>query len=845
MLSEVRINKFLNDKNNFVSSAAIEDSKGWHVHNINSEDNVINKNSIKFLVFRAAKEREDLPVPSFSYELENYYYYCYELKDTITYNAAINYAGRFKENYKNVNFFPPTAPVPLPKKFISKNNVLTNPEEDPNFSLTGSKFLYDDELFKKFCSKLSNDEKHPNFIPKEVDNTKANKFFTYTLSGIEPYKLFSNIWNIVRNNHINCFSKEDVVANSYLLAWYYVGKDDWNDQLRMQAGDDFCKNVSVKYMNFETMFSLNLRSLNLINEQKYILRGDYYLRDKKKSSDLAPYPSSSKAKFDSELRLYNRDFNITEDAFENSDYKVKNCKSAIELWYEWIYMNQYTNISDVRVPIFSPIINKDQEYFYKFGRRYRYSNPNEAVLDDFNKRLANADLEGTDIKFSGFDSDEDRKRIVAADELLSAHPNTKKMWMLMKNVLIEPDNFVSSIRWLAHLLQKPNDLPGVALIIAGGSGTGKTLLSKLFCKIMTPPADSDLPFVADWINARDPNDEESRFKQFPLYGLCVFDELARINLRLTNQMKTYITGSGYSGKVMIEKKGEDAYPARTCTHYILLSNNSNIETDTPRRYISNKVRYEGLSKLLAKLKMSNRKFFTEVHDDLGLIIGKEQEKTLALHIFSTVFGKCLPAEIQIDLSLNESLVSSQIKPSDDVDKFTYDMITNKTIPGGVDSSQKISVPIEADEVRKRITETYAKDRIQKVGNPILELIKRLTGDPKANMGSITRPKNEITSNLENGDLFGVSLYRSKDSDGENKNMIMFDSPINIARSYLKSKGVMDENMIKQKLKDDFLFDEDEVDKNTKPAPKSVELLPDKQIDEINKKVEEDPDDIPF
>jgi len=136
--------------------------------------------------------------------------------------------------------------------------------------------------------------------------------------------------------------------------------------------------------------------------------------------------------------------------------------------------------------------------------------------------------------------------------------------------------FDSIINWMAHLVQKPWEKPGVALVIIGGKGTGK---STIFECIFKPILGS----LYTKISHR--NHLTGNFNAHLANKLLVVNEEAFFHgdYEATEVVKSMITEE----LMQVEPKGVDVREVRTSMRVAFVSNNQHVVSASPdeRRYL--------------------------------------------------------------------------------------------------------------------------------------------------------------------------------------------------------------------------------------------------------------------
>jgi hypothetical protein len=140
-----------------------------------------------------------------------------------------------------------------------------------------------------------------------------------------------------------------------------------------------------------------------------------------------------------------------------------------------------------------------------------------------------------------------------------------------------PTDYVT--KYLAHIVQKPSEIPRVALVFKSDQGTGKNLFFENFGKKLLG---KDYTFQSG-----DMDRVIGRFANTSNKLLVVLDEVSGMDgFRHSDKIKNLITAD----ELPWERKGIDSVSVRNCGRYIIFSNNEapvKIET-TDRRFQVNK-----------------------------------------------------------------------------------------------------------------------------------------------------------------------------------------------------------------------------------------------------------------
>ncbi|NBC37814.1 hypothetical protein GTZ99_14760 [Novosphingobium sp. FSY-8] len=139
-------------------------------------------------------------------------------------------------------------------------------------------------------------------------------------------------------------------------------------------------------------------------------------------------------------------------------------------------------------------------------------------------------------------------------------------WQLLRNHIFEQmcgrneEYFEYVMTYLAHLIQCPGDKPGVALVITGKKGTGKSIIFDFIARILGP-------YLFKATNAKHITGAFNGHLEKALVLLC--EEAFWAGDRSSEgTLKDLITGD----KLPIEQKGLDARMAKNFTRVIMISN---------------------------------------------------------------------------------------------------------------------------------------------------------------------------------------------------------------------------------------------------------------------------------
>ncbi|MEZ2892707.1 primase-helicase family protein [Providencia rettgeri] len=119
------------------------------------------------------------------------------------------------------------------------------------------------------------------------------------------------------------------------------------------------------------------------------------------------------------------------------------------------------------------------------------------------------------------------------------------------------------INWFAHSIQKPEEKPGVAIVMRSGQGYGKGSLMKPFSSI----------FGAHYMHSTNSKDISSNFNAVLENKLMVFFDEAFAG---TNQATDILKGLITEDKLRVERKGFDTYFVDNYIRIVMASNRENI-----------------------------------------------------------------------------------------------------------------------------------------------------------------------------------------------------------------------------------------------------------------------------
>jgi uncharacterized protein YlzI (FlbEa/FlbD family) len=141
-------------------------------------------------------------------------------------------------------------------------------------------------------------------------------------------------------------------------------------------------------------------------------------------------------------------------------------------------------------------------------------------------------------------------------------------WTLFKNHIYEvicsknDKIFKYVMAWMADIVQSPRQKPGVALVLRGGKGCGKSLFAELFGRI----------FGTHFLEVTNPNQVTGRFNShFRDCILALVDEGVWAGSKeAEGTLKALITQE----KIAVEQKGKDVFMLSNYSRFIFASNES-------------------------------------------------------------------------------------------------------------------------------------------------------------------------------------------------------------------------------------------------------------------------------
>ncbi len=158
-------------------------------------------------------------------------------------------------------------------------------------------------------------------------------------------------------------------------------------------------------------------------------------------------------------------------------------------------------------------------------------------------------------------------------------------WSLLRNHIYEniamadgpehaEEHFNYLMNWMAHLVQYPADLPGVALVLRGGKGCGKSIIGDHLCYIAGA-------------HGQNGSGGQHLTTQFNAYmEECVFCLVNEITWAGDKEGQEILKDRITSPVLRIEPKGKDAYFVNNFMHLLITSNANWVIPATPdeRRY---------------------------------------------------------------------------------------------------------------------------------------------------------------------------------------------------------------------------------------------------------------------
>lgn len=154
--------------------------------------------------------------------------------------------------------------------------------------------------------------------------------------------------------------------------------------------------------------------------------------------------------------------------------------------------------------------------------------------------------------------------------------NDVRPWLKLVEIICNYDKNKMDylINWFAHAIQKPEEKPGVAIVMRSGQGYGKGSLMKPFSSI----------FGVHYMHSTNSKDISSNFNSVLENKIMVFFDEAFAG---TNQATDTLKGLITEDKLRIERKGFDTYFVDNYIRIVMASNRENIirfEKDE-RRYL--------------------------------------------------------------------------------------------------------------------------------------------------------------------------------------------------------------------------------------------------------------------
>ena len=182
-------------------------------------------------------------------------------------------------------------------------------------------------------------------------------------------------------------------------------------------------------------------------------------------------------------------------------------------------------------------------------------------------------------------------------ESIQEPSGSAEMFVNHVKTLFGPENSGYVFKWLANIVQKPGRKSGVALVIVGGQGTGKSTIFEDVMRLVMGPT-----YFGQTTNPE--NDLFGRFGHLKNSKvLVVIDDFNIGSIKLNaDPFKSYITG----GTVPFESKGKMTIELLNCANYVLTTNKHDpVKLDDDDR------RYAVLE--VSKAFKVNRAYFDDFH----------------------------------------------------------------------------------------------------------------------------------------------------------------------------------------------------------------------------------------
>lgn len=219
----------------------------------------------------------------------------------------------------------------------------------------------------------------------------------------------------------------------------------------------------------------------------------------------------------------------------------------------------------------------------------------------------------------------------------------------VRTIICDNDNttYQYVVNWLAHLIQKPEQKPEVAIVLKAGQGTGKGTFVDPIGKIIG----------SHYLHAQSPEQVIGKFNAQLENKLLVFaDEFFAGSKGATDRLKTMITERVNT----IERKGQDRITVPCFARIIMATNHENvikIERDE-RRYLYLEVSED---------KKQDKEYFTKLRD---VIDHRNFASKLYYYLKNLDISTFNPREVP----KTSALVSQKIDNLEPLDKWIYTIL---------------------------------------------------------------------------------------------------------------------------------------------------------------------------
>ena len=755
------------------------------------------------ITLRSKKDIKLIIPATIIYKAEDgYHYHIYKLNEPVSLpeaETAGEIACRKHKSNKihGVELFHPKLPLPPPLKqpiisfnkeclvFLDRSDVFANdPDED---------FVYDLELVDKYYTLI----KDPNIIHLETnfrdieDSFYFHKFFSIIKSEIKytDREDPNFIWNnILKEKWVSLIAKDAVHSNSFFLAWLEKVNHPCKDYLLQKFDKDFYKEVAneLKYCN---VYTANMKILRYLNDNHvYHSEGLFKLKDGGQETGCQS----------SELNITCR-YVQPKIKKEYLIPKTKGIRNLDDLWWDWCGANVYSTVDPTRYPMFNEEFNYDKTN-YMFQKPFLFTKKNPKILqlieDESKIIVKNLETKGSvDEVYSKYEAylgvnrwgkdDVNRFAFILGCTILKKH--FPEMWFMLSKILLERQVLGQSLSLLAALFRTPNNLTGKCLVLAGASGRGKTVLAEVLNRL--------IPFDSTVVSTDDVKNKD--FCPFTRYKFVVVQDANKIGYTVENSLKALITDSTVPYKDKFVPKQD--IPNKS--QYMMLTNNSDIQVDTPRRWVISQVTDTINPSDLKEFECDTlEEFFAKkLLVKLGKgMDGTADKKTYHLELFAHVLALVLPANILRDsLPETNQEVTAKSNPRTATESFIFKAIKSNGKNFVFDESEVSSSDINGlvaysiknfEGIISDINENN-KNTLRRVHNPIHSVISEFSKVP-GNKGTI---ESVLISNKNDLDQikkteFGVCCFRKREGSGFAR-FLVFDDKKSLAKIYLTRKGV--------------------------------------------------------